>query len=207
MDFFITEKQFEQILTESENNKLSENLQFLYSSLVNTISKVQRKYGINLKMLLTWGPAVGGVTAPLDTFIRNGQFQLNDNQIALLVCSAFFMAFFENRKQTKQLKSVVEEEGLTDLLEGMKNKAIKLKKSFAKFLKSSGIVLNNVNEALAYSFLIPIITDVQEAIVGSEDKSKIAILIVKRLIASGVLMMSSEIVYEAMKKLSKKLSQ
>lgn len=207
MDFYITEKQLKQILTESENNKFSENLQFLYSSLVNTIGKVQRKYGINLRMLLTWGPAVGGMTSPLDNFIRNGQFQLNDNQIALLVCSALFMAFFENRKQTKQLKSQVEKEGLTDLLEGLKNKAIKLKKSFSKFLKSSGIVLNNVNEALAYSFLIPIITDIQDAITTSEDKSKIAILIVKRLIASGVLMMSSEIIYEVMKKLSKKLSQ
>jgi len=136
MDFYISQKQFEQILTESDKNVLSESMKSLYSSVVNIVNKVQRKYGINLKMLLTWGPAVGGITAPLDNFLRNSTFDLSDGQIALLVCSAFFMAFFENRKQTSQLKNKIDDEGLTDIFEFVKEKAFRLKKAFATFLKS-----------------------------------------------------------------------
>lgn len=206
MNFYITQKQFNQIITESENEKFSRYMKDLYSSLVTVLGKVKGKYKINLKMLLTWGPAVGGITAPLDNFIRNGNFSLDDNQIALLVCAAFFMAFFENRKQTSRLKKIVEEEGLSDILGLIYEKAAKLKNSFFKFLNSCGVVINNISEAVGYSFLIPIITDIQQLLIGSEDLNKICLLIVKRLVASGLIMMSSETLLESIKKISKKLS-
>lgn len=206
MNFYITKNQFNKIILESENEKLSNNMKELYSSLVNSVNKVNRKYKINLKMLLTWGPAVGGITAPLDNFLRNRNFSLDDNQIALLVCSAFFMAFFENRKQSIRLKQIVEKEGLSDTLDILKEKAIRLRKSFSRFLKSSGVLINNFSEAVAYSFLIPIITDIQQLISGTEDVDKVVVLIVKRLISSGLMMLTAETIFECIKKISKKLS-
>ncbi len=206
MNFYITKNQFNTIILESENERLSNNMKELYSSLVNSVNKVNRKYKINLKMLLTWGPAVGGITAPLDNFLRNGNFSLDDNQIALLVCSAFFMAFFENRKQSIRLKQIVEKEGLSDTLDILKEKAIRLRKSFSRFLKSSGVLINNFSEAVAYSFLIPIITDIQQLISGTEDVDKVVVLIVKRLISSGLMMLTAETIFECIKKISKKLS-
>jgi len=206
MNFYITKNQFNTIILESENERLSNNMKELYSSLVNSVNKVNRKYKINLKMLLTWGPAVGGITAPLDNFLRNGNFSLDDNQIALLVCSAFFMAFFENRKQSIRLKQIVEKEGLSDTLDILKEKAIRLRKSFSRFLKSSGVLINNFSEAVAYCFLIPIITDIQQLISGTEDVDKVVVLILKRLISSGLMMLTAETIFECIKKISKKLS-
>lgn len=205
MDFVISKNQLKFLLESEEKFRLSENMKELYSFIVKLSNKVERKFGINVKMLLTWGPAVGGLVMPLDNFLRNSEFSLNEDQIALVVVSALFLVFFENRKATSKLKQAVEQHGLKVPLQVSVGKLMQLRNSFSRFLKSSGIMINNLSEVVSYSFIIPIIQDVQNIVHSGTFEESIG-MIVKRLIASGLIMMAGEILHETMKKIAKKIN-
>jgi hypothetical protein len=80
MEFLITETQLKTILTEQDKSKMTEDMKTLYSFTENIVNRVKTIYGINLKMLLTWGTSVGGLMMPLDNFIKSGNFDLNEQQ-------------------------------------------------------------------------------------------------------------------------------
>ena len=80
MEFLITESQLKTILTEQDKSKMTEYMKELYSFTEDIVNRVKTIYGINLKMLLTWGTSVGGLMMPLDEFIKTGSFNLNEQQ-------------------------------------------------------------------------------------------------------------------------------
>jgi len=81
MDFLITESQLQLILLEQSDSKLTSNMKQLFSFTNNMVNKVIKNYGLNIKMLLTWGTAVGGLVMPLDNFIKEGGFNLSEKEI------------------------------------------------------------------------------------------------------------------------------
>jgi hypothetical protein len=58
---------------------------------------------------------------------------------------------------------------------------------------------------MSYSFLIPIVTDIQSLLVDGGDLQTIAMRVTKRLIASGVVIVSQIELTETIKKILKKL--
>ena len=52
---------------------------------LDLVNKAKKNYGLNLKLLLTWGASVGGFVLPLDNFIKTGRFDLNEAQQTALV--------------------------------------------------------------------------------------------------------------------------
>ena len=70
MEFLITEQQLKVILEEQNDSKLTDYMKTMYSFTNNMVSRIQKVYALNLKMLLTWGTSVGGLVMPLDNFIR-----------------------------------------------------------------------------------------------------------------------------------------
>jgi hypothetical protein len=60
-------------------------------------------------------------------------------------------------------------------------------------------------DTIAYSFMIPIITDIQSVLMDTQDIDEAAILIAERLIASGVVLMSSQALTETVKKVLERL--
>ena len=60
-------------------------------------------------------------------------------------------------------------------------------------------------DTIAYSFMIPIITDIQSVLMETQDIDEAAILIAERLIASGVVLMSSQALAETVKRVIEKL--
>ena len=86
------------------------------------------------------------------------------------------------------------------------NKGKELRNSFLDFLGSLNFSVRNVGELLSYSFLIPIIQDLQEMAAGSADLNQTALKIAKRLFASGTVTISFEILTTLIKKILKRLS-
>jgi hypothetical protein len=80
-----------------------------------------------------------------------------------------------------------------------------LKVAFADFLKEAKITAAGFLEIVAYSFLIPIITDIQNVINKTTTISEAATLIAERLVASGVVVVSSQVLVSVLKKIIKKL--
>ena len=205
MDFLINESQLKIILKEQDHSKMSDNMKELYSFTNNLVTKVRKLYGLNLKLLLTWGASVGGLVMPLDNFIKSGRFEITNEQATLILAGIACMFFYENSKSFKSILNKIKEEGLGDIFKEVSIKSKHLKTSFLNFLKSANVTLSSTLELVTYSFLIPIITDIQSSVVDSKDLQTTAMTISKRLIASGVVIVGQVALTETIKKILKKL--
>lgn len=204
MDFLISESQLQIILLEQEKNKFSSDMKRLHSFTTNMVNRVMKNYGLNLKMLLTWGAAVGGLVMPLDVLIKTGNFNLSEKETALVLAGVAFTVFFENKRGIVTLLKKIKDEGLEDEYLEVLTTAQTLKNSFVNFLKSCRITSGAVLDTIAYSFLIPIITDIHSIAVDSSNLNEAALLIAERLIASGVVVLSKDLLSMALKKIIRK---
>ena len=176
----------------------------LHSFTTNMVNRVMKNYGLNLKMLLTWGAAVGGLVMPLDVLIKTGNFNLSEKETALVLAGVAFTVFFENKRGIITLLKKIKDEGLEDEYLEVLTTAQTLKNSFVNFLKSCRITSGAVLDTIAYSFLIPIITDIHSIAVDSSNLNEAALLIAERLIASGVVVLSKDLLSMALKKIIRK---
>ena len=204
MDFLINESQLRVILQEQDQSKMSDYMKELYSFTSNLVNKAKKAYGLNLKLLLTWGASVGGLVMPLNNFIKSGRFELTDEQATLILIGVACTFFYDNARALRSILLKIREEGLEDTFKEVLIKGRNLKDSFAKFLKSANVTLGSTMELITYSFLIPIITDVQSAVDGG-DLQTIAMTIAKRLVASGVVLVGQIALTDTIKKILKKL--
>ena len=204
MDFLISESQLRTILMEEDNSKLSNNMKQLNTFTNDIVNKVIKNYGLNVKMLLTWGTSVGGLVMPLDNFIRNNNFDLSDNQRALILIGVAFAVFFENKRGFTSILKKIKEEGLEETFLEVVSKGKELKNSFIRFLDSCRITSGAVLDTVAYSFLIPIIADIYSLSTNTSNVNETALLIAERLIASGAVILSKELLSAGLKKIVRK---
>jgi len=205
MEFLITESQLKTILTEQDKSKMTDYMKELYSFTENIVNRVKSIYGLNLKMLLTWGTSVGGLMIPLDEFIKTGDFNLNDEQTILILAAAASLLFFENKRGVAKLIEKIREEGILPQFEQILSKGQELKSVFVDFLNSVNITIGSLMEVAAYSFLIPIIFDISAIAESSTNLRQSALQIVERLLASGVIGLSGQSLTVAIRKILKKL--
>ena len=207
MEFLITESQLKLILQEQDQSKMSDYMKEMYSYTKNLVEKSKKIYGFNLKLLLTWGASIGGFVLPLDNFIKTGRFELNDVEQTLILIGIVCSVFYDNSRTLKLIYKKIKEHGLEDVFKEVLVKSKNLKSSFSRFLSSVNVTVSSSLDLLAYSFLIPIITDILDASVNGGDIEIMSKTIAKRLIASGVVIVSQVFLSETIKKLIKKFSR
>jgi hypothetical protein len=205
MEFLITESQLRALLTEEEKSMLGTYMKRLNSFTKQIVNRSFKSYGLNLRMLLTWGTAVGGMVLPLDQFLRDQNFNLTEDQRMLVLAGLAFSLFFETKRPFIQLFSAIKEEGLEDIFKVGLRKGTQLKNAFLNFMSSVGAGSAGFLDTIAYSFMIPIITDIQSVLMETQDIDEAAILIAERLFASGIVLMSSQVLTETVKKVLEKL--
>jgi len=205
MDFLINESQLRTILMEQDKSKLSGYMKKLHSFTNNIVNRVSKSYGLNLKMLMTWGTSVGGMVMPLDNYLRTGNFDLTDDQRYLVLAGIAFIMFYENKRGLTKILEKIKEEGLEDAFKSGLEKAKDLKESFKSFLSSINVTVGSFLDTVAYSFLIPIILDIQSVASGSTDLKEASIMITERLIASGVVVVSAKVLASVIKKILERL--
>jgi len=207
MDFLINESQLRLILQEQDENNMSGDMKEMYSFTKNLVEKVKKVYGLNLRLLLTWGASVGGFVLPLSNFIKTGRFDLNEAEQTLILVGIACSVFYDNSRVLKLIYKKIKEQGLEDTFKEVLIKSKNLKNSFSRFLSSANVTISSSLDLVAYSFLIPIITDVLEAATTSGNFESIAKTIAKRLVASGVVIVGQAVLSDAIKKLIKKFTR
>ena len=205
MEFLITESQLRALLTEEEKSMLGTYMKRLNTFTKQIVNRSFKSYGLNLRMLLTWGTAVGGMVLPLDQFLRDQNFNLTEDQRMLVLAGLAFSLFFETKRPFIQLFSAIKKEGLEDIFKVGLRKGTQLKNAFLNFMSSVGAGSAGFLDTIAYSFMIPIITDIQSVLMETQDIDEAAILIAERLFASGIVLMSSQVLTETVKKVLEKL--
>lgn len=201
MNFLITESQLKFIVENKDSDFFTVYLKNL-SKLSNEVYETsKKKFGIDLKLLVTWGAGVGGFIAPLDNFIKNGNFNISDSDGTLIIVAVISTLFLDNESKIKRIQDEIEKNGLSEIFDLTLNKAETLKESFINFLSSMNVSVNNVISLARYSFLIPIIDDLQNLAQGTSELKQAAIIISKRLLSSGLLTISSEILTKLIHKI------
>jgi len=207
MDFLINESQLRTILQEQDQSKMSDYMEEMYSYTSNLVDKAKSVYGLNLKLLLTWGASVGGFVMPLDNFIKSGRFDLTDTQQTLILVGIACSVFYDNSRALKLIYKKIKEQGLEEVFKEVLTKSKNLKNSFSKFLSSANITISSSLDLVAYSFLIPIITDILEIVENGANIESASKTIAKRLIASGVVIVSQTVLSDTIKRIIKKFNQ
>jgi hypothetical protein len=207
MDFLINESQLN-FLVESENTeKFTRNMKQLNSFTVNLINKAKRIFGLNFKFLVTWGPVIGGFVGPLDKYIRDNYLEFSEDSIILITLGIACTYFYQNKKETKKLYEQIEEQGLVSFFEEMLLKSKQLKDSFVSFMESLNLTLGTTVEMIHYSFLIPIINDLQQVAHGATSIANASKIIVERLLTSGVVLVAGQILIDVISKILKRFKR
>jgi len=206
MNYIITENQLKVITEGITIGKINENMKRLYSFSVKMINKVEKKYGLNLRLLSTWGPAVGGFVMPLDNFIKTRDFNFTEPQSALVLAGVAATIFFDNKPMIKKILDKIKEEGIVDGFKEVLNKGKELRNVFIKFMNSLSTSITSVSEIVSYSFLIPIIGDIQNMLGKNPNILVLSKTIGERLLASGVVLVGAVTLVEDINKILKRLS-
>jgi hypothetical protein len=206
MEFIVTESQLLRLIKENKNeDDLSTSIKRMSSYTNNLVNRVLKTYDINLKMLLTWGTSIAGLVMPLDEFIKTSNFNISENQKYLILAGVAFVIFFEGKKGMTKVLNKIKEEGLGDVFDTVLLKGLQLKDAFSSFLRSLRIVSSQLLEIISYAFLIPIAADIQNYIIDSTNLTETAKLITERLLASGVVLLSKEFLFDLIRRILKKL--
>lgn len=100
---------------------------------------------------------------------------------------------------------VKKRDGLEQIFLKVYTKGLKLREAFLGFLNSLQLSITSISELISYSFLIPIILDIQNLVRSSGDFEKTAENITERIVASGLVLVGSEVLSEVIKKISKRI--
>lgn len=192
MNYIINESQFRLLTERFSVAKFGESARKMNSFATKLVKKVEKKYGLNLRLLSTWGPAVGGLVMPLDNLIKTGSFSLDENQAALILIGCAATIFFDNKSHIKSVIDKIKEEGIYNVFRKISLKSKELKNSFVGFIESLNVSITSLSEILSYAFLLPIIPDITAYITKTANLQEVSTLIAERLIASGVVLVATE---------------
>lgn len=206
MNYILTEQQLRIIIKEEKNTKLTNYMKFMYSFTHKVVSISKKKYDLNVRFLLTMGTAIGGFLLPLDMFLKQGVFELNEDQIALILTGVAAINFYGNRKNISNIIDKIREDGLSDYFQSVLEKSDKLKNSFVGFLESLSLTLSSVQETISYAFLLPLITDFMDIAHGTQNFWGASEIMTERILASGVVVISAQILIEIIGKILKRVS-
>jgi hypothetical protein len=200
MKVVLTESQYRAILLNESRDEFTNYLSNLKEFAETVITKTEQDLKINLNMLLIWGAGVGGVMAPLNDFIMSGNFNLNEFQVASILCATSAILFNENKSVIKTLVDHIKKQGIFEVFSQVLKKGTKLRQTFFKFIESLNMTLYTISNIMSYSFIIPILPIIwemsQSGIKGNEVKE-----IIVRLMSFGLVSVSGNALKELITKL------
>jgi hypothetical protein len=196
----LTESQYRAILLNESRDEFTNYLSNLKEFAETVITKTEQDLKINLNMLLIWGAGVGGVMAPLNDFIMSGNFNLNEFQVASILCATSAILFNESKSTIKTLVDHIKKQGIFEVFSQVLKKGTKLRQTFFKFIESLNMTLYTISNIMSYSFIIPILPIIwemsQSGIKGNEVKE-----IIVRLMSFGLVSVSGNALKELITKL------
>lgn len=200
MKVVLTESQYRAILLNESTDGFTNYLKNLKEFATTVITKTEQDLKINLNMLLIWGAGVGGVMGPLNDFIMNGNFNLNEFQVASILCATSAVLFNESKSVIKTLVDYIKEQGIFEVFTQVLKKGTKLKQTFFKFIESLNMTLYTISNIMSYAFIIPILPIIwemsQSGIKGGDVKE-----IIVRLMSFGLVSVSGNTLKELISKL------
>jgi hypothetical protein len=137
---------------------------------------------------------------PLKQWIEGEYPELNEKQIVLLLVGIACNYFYDNEKFIRGILDKIKEEGLLPYFQKLFEKSEELNKKFTDFMtsvKTFGVSMTNI---VSYAFILPILDDII-SIANSQNVEQSTEFLIKRIIASGVVMITGMTLVDFLKKL------
>jgi len=207
MNIIITEQQLKYILEQQKNDNLSSNINNLITFTKEILIQCKANYNIDLQLPENLNAAVGGFIMPLDNYIRTSEIELSDKQVSLILVGVISTLIIDNKPIYDQVLLKVKEDGLIGVFNNVLTKGKLLKKAFINFLLSLNLTSKNTATLLRYSFLIPIIMDLENLVQQSKNISETARLITDKIISTGAVSINSENLFTHINKILLRLKE
>ena len=200
MKIIITENQKNSLLTESVSDKISKSYKSMKKFTEDVLKETTQVTGLDFGFLLSWGATIGGLMMPIEQFIKGEYPELTSTELSLLITGVMVTYYSSNKKVLSELLKQIKEKNLVDVFDKMLGSANSLKDTFLSFVESLNITMSKLSNMMAYTFLIPILPQLYEMAQSGYDQNTIN-EIVKRLLSYGVIIGSSVIIRELIKKI------
>ena len=189
MKYIIKESQ-KQIILEAINDRIKEVQEDGVELTKKIVEDTKTHVSINLKMMFTWGAAIGGFMGPIMQWLNGQVPELTEKDSSLIAAGIASVIFFQERSFTKSIIKKIKEDGLEEPFKLGAIKANQLKTVLAGFLKSLNLSAFSVTNMLSYAFLVPIIPMIYDAVSEGIWDMKDTEMLVKSLSAFGLITIS-----------------
>lgn len=187
----INESQKKVLITESISDELIGVLKTNYDTVKKIIDETSKEFGGHFNILISWGATIGGLIEPLSRFIRGNYSGLSDAELSIILLGVISIYFQDNKSKAKKVIQLIKEKGLEEPFKMSLKKSEELNKAFFGFMESLNLHLYKVTNLMSYAFLAPILFYLAQYATSGEIDSATIKEITNRLIASGLLTVSS----------------
>lgn len=152
------------LIMESNYKNFGQDLKILYSESKKIIEDFENEWGINLKLLMTWGAALGGIMLPMKLWIEEKYPKLSYEQHILILLGSIIGIYYDNEFVINEIINKVKNEDLLNQFKQSIIKAQSLNNSLNKLLDEMKIIGDDYVDSLSLAFFLPILQDVKNII-------------------------------------------
>lgn len=151
-------------LKESVQDNLGQDLMSLYLDSKKVLNDFEENWDLNLKLLSTWGAALGGIMLPMKNWIEQKYPDLSYEQVILVLMGSIISFFYDNEYFINAIVKKIKKE---DLLEELKQSTIVSQ----RLISTLTTLLNKMNffgsdnvDYLSFAYVLPMLEDLKKEI-------------------------------------------
>jgi uncharacterized membrane protein YqgA involved in biofilm formation len=151
-----------------------------------------------LKLLTSWGAALGGIMLPVKSWIEKEYPELSYEEVILVLAGAIVGVYYDNETTINNIVRKIKSKNLFEEFKQSFKISKLLSKSLTNLLNDFGIYGNENSDMIGLAFILPLLDDLK-SIVNQGNIKQIA----NEIINSGVILTSSSQLKFFLTKLSK----
>jgi len=181
-----TQNRNKTLLKESVSGNLSQELNSMYGESKKILNDFDKIWDLNLKLLTTWGAALGGIMLPMKKWIETKYPELTYEQVILVLMGSIIDLYYDNEYFINNIVKKAKREGLLEELKLSIRVAKKLNESLNELLDSMDYYGEDFVDSLSFAFVLPILDDLKFKVTAENVES-----LARELVNTGVLLTST----------------
>ena len=173
------------LLKESVQDKLTQDLMILYSDSKKILNDFDKIWDLNLKLLSTWGSALGGIMLPMKKWIEEKFPQLSYKQVILVLMGSIVGFYYDNEYFITNILRKIKKEGLLDQFKQSVIMAQRLNNSLNTLLDKMQFYGDDFVDYLSFAFVLPMMEDLKNSITSDNLE-----IISDKMVSSGLILTS-----------------
>jgi hypothetical protein len=151
-------------LKESVQDSLVQDLMSLYLDSKKILNDFDETWDLNLKLLSTWGAALGGILLPMKSWIEQKYPDLSYEQVILVLMGSIISFFYDNEYFINVIVKKIKKEGLMEEFKQSTIVSQKLINSLTNLLNKMNFFGNDNVDYLSFAYVLPMLKDLKKEI-------------------------------------------